>query len=240
MVKILPDTLKVKDSQGEWKNIIAMGSGGGGSGSSVQVEPLLTTGVEIAHITVDGTQSTLYAPNGGGGGDASIDDSSISATTTWSSNKINSELGNKANSVHSHTTATDTSDGFMSSSDKSKLDTIAENATYVIVDTSLSATSTNAIQNSVVANALAGKVNVETNKGLSTNDFDDTYKTKLDGIDNGANKTIIDTAFSDTSTNPVANNILYARIKEIEQASAAGEIIYTNEEVNNEIDAILN
>lgn len=40
---------------------------GGGGGSTVSVNPIVTTGTHIADITVDGNKSELYAPNGGGG-----------------------------------------------------------------------------------------------------------------------------------------------------------------------------
>ena len=40
---------------------------------------------------------------------------------------------------------------------------------------------------------LAGKVNTESGKGLSTNDFSDAYKTKLNGIEAGAEVNIIET-----------------------------------------------
>lgn len=36
----------------------------------------------------------------------------------------------------------------------------------------------------------------ETGKGLSTNDFSNTYKTKLDGIEAQANKTIVDSSLN--------------------------------------------
>ena len=45
-----------------------------------------------------------------------------------------------------------------------------------------------------VSDELAGKVDVETGKGLSTNDFDDTYKQKLDDLD-----TLIEGLIDDTS-----------------------------------------
>ena len=53
--------------------------------------------------------------------------------------------------------ATTSTNGLMSSTDKKKLDGVAEGATKVIVDSALSATSTNAIQNKVVKEALGGK-----------------------------------------------------------------------------------
>lgn len=52
------------------------------------------------------------------------------------------------------------------------------------------------------------KVDVETGKGLSANDFTDALKEKLDGIETGATKTEVDTAISATSTNPVQNKVI--------------------------------
>ena len=52
---------------------------------------------------------------------------------------------------------------------------------------------------------LAKKVNKETGKGLSTNDYTTAEKNKLAGIAEGANKTTVDSALSSTSTNPVQN-----------------------------------
>lgn len=54
-----------------------------------------------------------------------------------------------------------------------------------------------------------GFVLKQTGKGLSTNDFTAAYKSKLDGIEEGANKTIVDSAISSTSTNPVQNLVIY-------------------------------
>ena len=58
---------------------------------------------------------------------------------------------------HSHSNATTNSAGFMSSSDKVKLDGVAAGANRTIVDSSLNGTSTNAIQNKAVKTALDGK-----------------------------------------------------------------------------------
>lgn len=46
---------------------------------------------------------------------------------------------------------------------------------------------------------LSGKVNTESGKGLSANDFSDTYKTKLNGIESGAEVNIIETVKVDGS-----------------------------------------
>lgn len=56
-----------------------------------------------------------------------------------------------------------------------------------------------------VIDALGGKVDKVSGKGLSVNDFTDAYKTKLDGIAEGATKVKVDKALSSASTHPVQN-----------------------------------
>ena len=63
--------------------------------------------------------------------------------------------------------------------------------------------------------ALDDKVDKVSGKGLSTNDYTTNEKTKLAGIESGANKTVIDSALSSTSTNPVQNKIVKTSIDEI-------------------------
>ena len=75
---------------------------------------------------------------------------------TWS--EINSKPGTFPPSAHDHENATSSTDGFLSYIDKNKLDSIEEGATKTIVDSALSSTSTNPVQNKVVNSALAGKV----------------------------------------------------------------------------------
>ena len=60
---------------------------------------------------------------------------------------------------HTHSVATDSANGFMSAADKEKLDTIQEGANKTIVDSALSSTSTNPVQNKAINSALAGKAN---------------------------------------------------------------------------------
>ena len=76
------------------------------------------------------------------------------------------------------------------------------------VDDTLSETSTNPVQNKVITLALSEKVDKEVGKILTSNDFTDELKDKLDNIEVGANKTIIDTELSDTSNNPVENKVI--------------------------------
>lgn len=56
------------------------------------------------------------------------------------------------------------------------------------------------------------KVDKVTGKTLSTNDFTNVLKSKLDGIAEGANKTVVDSELSTTSTNPVQNSVVTTKI----------------------------
>ena len=86
-----------------------------------------------------------------------------------------------------YSAASSSADGLMSSTDKSKLDGIAAGATAVTVDSSITSSSENPVQSAAIYTALAGKVDTETGKGLSTNDYTDAEKTKLGGIEANAN-----------------------------------------------------
>lgn len=54
----------------------------------------------------------------------------------------------------------------------------------IVIDSALSTTSENPVQNKVITTALNGKVNTETGKGLSTNDYTNAEKTKLAALSN--------------------------------------------------------
>ena len=83
----------------------------------------------------------------------------------------------------------------------------------IVVDSSLSTSSTNPVQNKVITNALNAKVNKETGKGLSSNDYTDedkalleTYKQKESNIADAvskkhshSNKTVLD-SYTKTQT----------------------------------------
>lgn len=71
-----------------------------------------------------------------------------------------------------YSTATTSANGLMSSSDKSKLDGIATGATKVVVDSALSTSSTNAIQNKIVTTELNNKANLNhTHSDLYHSDY---------------------------------------------------------------------
>ena len=82
------------------------------------------------------------------------------------------------------------------------------------IDTSISGTSENPVQNKVIKQALDGKVDTVSGKGLSANDYTDTEKNKLSGIEAQANKTVVDSAMSDSSTNPVQNKVIYEELED--------------------------
>lgn len=69
------------------------------------------------------------------------------------------DISGKANVNHSHDSASSSANGFLSKEDKSKLDGIATEANKTVVDSSLSSSSTNPVQNKVVNSALNGKSN---------------------------------------------------------------------------------
>ena len=101
----------------------------------------------------------------------------------------------------------------------------------IVVDAAISSTSENPVQNKVINSALGGKVDKVSGKGLSTNDYDNTSKTKLDGLANvkqigtgltldsqtgeltasGAQVTI-DSAMSTSSVNPLQNKVITAAL----------------------------
>lgn len=66
-----------------------------------------------------------------------------------------------------------------------------------------------------IVSRLSGKVDKVDGKGLSTNDYTTDEKNKLAGIATGANKTIVDSALSSTSTNPVQNKVVNTAISNL-------------------------
>lgn len=77
------------------------------------------------------------------------------------------DISGKANVNHSHDSASSSANGFLSKEDKSKLDGIAIEANKTVVDSSLSSSSTNPVQNKVVNSALSGKANSSHSHSIS-------------------------------------------------------------------------
>lgn len=90
----------------------------------------------------------------------------------------------------------------------------------IIVDTALSSTSTNPVQNKAVNAALGNKVDKISGKGLSSNDYTDAEKEQLANLVAGT--ITVDAAMSDSSTNPVQNKVVKAALDEKINASLLG------------------
>lgn len=88
---------------------------------------------------------------------------------------------------------------------KTKLDGIAAGATKNTVDSALSSTSTNPVQNKAVNTALGKKVDKEDGKGLSSNDYTAEDKTKLDALPAAAQENVIETVKVNGTAQPVAS-----------------------------------
>lgn len=108
--------------------------------------------------------------------------------------------------------ATESASGLMSAADKIKLNGIAKGATKIKVDTALSNTSTNPVQNKVIKTELDKKAGTAVATTSANGLMSVADKTKLNGIAKKANKTIVDTTLSDSSTNPVQNKVVKAAL----------------------------
>lgn len=88
------------------------------------------------------------------------------------------------------------------------------------VDSSLSASSANPVQNKVINTALAGKASTSVATTSANGLMSSADKTKLNGIATGANKTTVDTALSSTSINPVQNKVVKAQLDSLNNNKA--------------------
>lgn len=103
---------------------------------------------------------------------------------------LSDTVDGKANTSHTHTldNISETTDKkIMTATERTKLSGVAEGANKTTVDSALSSTSTNPLQNKVVSEALDGKVDKVNGKGLSSNDYTTAEKNKLAGVEAGAN-----------------------------------------------------
>lgn len=92
--------------------------------------------------------------------------------------------------------------------------------------TVIGAKNLNDIQDEVIANgnnvaALSNsKVDKVQGKGLSTNDFTTDNLQKLNGIEAGATRVLVDTALNASSANPVQNKEIYGKMTSTAEADA--------------------
>lgn len=82
----------------------------------------------------------------------------------------------------------------------------------ITVDTELSSTSTNPVQNKVIKAELDKKASTDVATTSANGLMSKEDKAKLSDIAAGANKTVVESTLSDTSTNPVQNKILKAEL----------------------------
>lgn len=80
---------------------------------------------------------------------------------------------------------------------------------------------------SQISTAIENKVDKVDGKGLSANDYTTDEKNKLAGIEAGANKTVVDSALSATSTNPVQNKVINTAISNLN--TLVGDISVSNQ-----------
>lgn len=149
---------------------------------------------------------------GGGGGSDTVDEFLNIASTNPVQNKtIKAELDKKANSKHNHSVA-DISD-FPDIPDKN---TVIDWGFYIkltsgIPKADLAAEVQTSLDKAETAlqehQSLADYVKTTDSRLMSAED-----KTKLDGIDEGANKTVVDTTLNGTSKNPISNKAVNAAL----------------------------
>ena len=175
------------------------------------------------------------SPSGGGGGTIDVDSALSTTSTNPVQNKvITSALAGKASTA----TATRSTAGLMPAADKIKLDKINPDVlptpvldpTYVqalVVDKYTTAyklatfdrlelpgaaESTNAPQTRSVKYALDRKASKDAATAEADGLMSASDKSKLDGIESGANKTIVDAALDASSTNSVQNKAVKAAL----------------------------
>lgn len=108
--------------------------------------------------------------------------------------------------------ATESTNGLMSASDKEKLNGIATGATRTTVDRLLLDNSDNPVSNRVLKAALDAKAYKTVATAKADGLMSASDKSKLDGIEFGANKTIVDAALDASSTNSVQNKAVKAAL----------------------------
>ena len=136
--------------------------------------------------------------------DAKFTDTTYTLIKDGSNIKLVDNSGKVISTVTDNDTNTDTNTTYTLDKDGSNIklvdnsgkviSTIVDSDTQVTVDSALSTTSTNPVQNKIINSALANKVDKVSGKGLSTNDYTTEEKNKLAGIAAGANAYTLPTA----------------------------------------------
>lgn len=102
-----------------------------------------------------------------------------------------------------------------------------------LIDYNIDQNSIKAIRLDTIEAILENKVDKITGKGLSTNDYTTEEKNKLAEIEAQANKTIVDSSLSSTSTNPVQNKVINTELEKKIDALFINEVLtQLNSELN--------
>lgn len=80
----------------------------------------------------------------------------------------------------------------------------------------------------LVKTSLDNKVDKVNGKGLSTEDYTTAEKSKLSGIEAQANKTIVDSALSSSSQNPVQNKVINSALSNKADSSSLSNYVLTS------------
>lgn len=143
-----------------------MGGASTSAAGKAGLVPAPSQGNANRYLRSDGTwqvppdTNTTYSDMKGATSSAAGTHGLVPAPATGANNRYLRSDGTWAVPPDTNTTysaATTSTAGLMSASDKAKLDGIASNATHVTIDSSLSTTSTNPVQNKVIKAALDGK-----------------------------------------------------------------------------------
>lgn len=147
-----------------------------------------------------------------------VDDALSDTSTNPVQNKVvKTALDGKASTA----VASQTANGLMSARDKTKLDGVAEGANKTTVIEALDPLSNNPVSSSALFEALSNKADRTEATEQAAGLMSAKDKKKLNGIEDGANKTIVDEMLSDGSANPVQNKVVTAAL-----ASVVRETIY--------------
>lgn len=140
-------------------NYAGSSSAGGAATSANKVNSSLT--VKLNSGTTEGTN--MFTFNGSAAKSIDITPSAIGAAASshthddryYTETEVDTKLSGKANSSHTHSDATTSAAGFMTAAMVTKLNGIATGATKITVDSALSSSSTNPVQNKAVNSAIS-------------------------------------------------------------------------------------
>lgn len=155
---------------------------------------------------------------------------------TWLKNKFytKAEIDSKMDGKAPNTVVSSTSNGLMIATDKEKLDTVEVGANNTVVDGSMSATSSNPVQNKTVKAELDSLNNAKANK-----EHDHTKLTKTGNLPSGADlndyttvgywtaNISITASLLNKPTNPPIDNKSGIRLEVLENSNGVVQIITT-------------